>query len=929
MLYVDTLTVSAFRGIPGEVTVRLDAPLTLLYAPNGIGKTTLCDSIEWLLTESVDRLASLQGDSYRCKHAKREQRTRVTASVRMGNEHVTLRRDWQKPSVTAESMLKAVTWTPTDLLDWLVPQVASEFADARSRNPRRKEWLRATHFLASERLALLMDSDEGNRTRREQVFADLLGVGQLQRLVPRFEKAVKAATRQKEDSALEAGKCAGRVAEIHQQLKRSGSTGGLDAIREAITRAIASLGGSVVDEPIDMSDRMLSETLRHITAVATQQKLDADRCLPAWNTLREWLAFEQGRGASVNEQREQVDTLSRQRTEVARRLNDARHTLAQRSATKKERAAELLRLDQEISELRTAVPALKSLAEQERMPRAAIQDLLQKAAENVPTDMDQLASVADTLKHSLAAATDCATQLADVEARLAAMPVEATLVAELDRVTGVFRSRKEQEQNLKAAWDSIASLEQQMSRLGREFIERHASSGRCPLCTHDWQSVAGLQAAISRASAVSTSNMSTKDASLTDAQNAATEAEHSVVAARAAIAARKELSGTLQGLHGQLQPIWRCCELLGLPVGQLPEMTQVEICLAQIRTRRAGAEAARRVERLLGERATEKAEQNWQASLDAAIRRRESQRPEAIAEISRLDPELPALSAAITLDEEAMGVVNTRLAEAEQRIAEATAMEQKRDAAAASLALGKPLSRDIIETSMNAWETTREQCDQVLAILRSASESLMAVEWRKQSEEAQAAMQTARSRQAAAGTRVDQLDQLEKLLHAHLTAAKKQRVGSLCAAVEALFFKMHAARIAESVEATSDLSGFSVRIGEWMSNAEQLSQGQRQDLALSIFLARARAYGGTFFMDEPLLHLDDLNRVALLDALRAIAIQDGPRVCLVATTASSVVLTHLRQKCRGIKAANDQPIMRAYQLSGTVRDNVEVFELDV
>jgi ABC-type transport system involved in cytochrome bd biosynthesis fused ATPase/permease subunit len=77
----------------------------------------------------------------------------------------------------------------------------------------------------------------------------------------------------------------------------------------------------------------------------------------------------------------------------------------------------------------------------------------------------------------------------------------------------------------------------------------------------------------------------------------------------------------------------------------------------------------------------------------------------------------------------------------------------------------------------------------------------------------------------------------------------------------------------------------------WAANAgsatldpgKDFSQGQLQDLALALFLARARGLGGTFFLDEPVAHLDDMNRVGLLDVLRAVA---STRLNLVITTAS-------------------------------------------
>jgi ABC-type cobalamin/Fe3+-siderophores transport system ATPase subunit len=97
------------------------------------------------------------------------------------------------------------------------------------------------------------------------------------------------------------------------------------------------------------------------------------------------------------------------------------------------------------------------------------------------------------------------------------------------------------------------------------------------------------------------------------------------------------------------------------------------------------------------------------------------------------------------------------------------------------------------------------------------------------------------------------------------------------------------------------------------------SQGQRQDLALSLFLARARTLGGTFFLDEPVTHLDDLNRVGLLDIFRATVMESSNSVNLVITTSSKALARHFIEKFSAIDVV-DTP-------SGKVRP-LRVIELD-
>lgn len=45
-----------FRGVPDVLQIPLNAPLTIIHAANGTGKSTICYALEWLLTNKVDDL---------------------------------------------------------------------------------------------------------------------------------------------------------------------------------------------------------------------------------------------------------------------------------------------------------------------------------------------------------------------------------------------------------------------------------------------------------------------------------------------------------------------------------------------------------------------------------------------------------------------------------------------------------------------------------------------------------------------------------------------------------------------------------------------------------------------------------------------------------------------------------------------------------
>ena len=137
---------------------------------------------------------------------------------------------------------------------------------------------------------------------------------------------------------------------------------------------------------------------------------------------------------------------------------------------------------------------------------------------------------------------------------------------------------------------------------------------------------------------------------------------------------------------------------------------------------------------------------------------------------------------------------------------------------------------------------------------------------------------------------------------AYTTMSRKQ-VQDLSRVVNPLFARMHANRVFDRINLGEDsdfLHWLADAGGQQLDPGTDFSQGQRQDLALALFLARARSLGGTFFLDEPIIHLDDLNRVGLLDILRATVLENSRALNLVITTSSRALARHLIEKFAGI-----------------------------
>src|SRR5208283_1320138 len=120
-------------------------------------------------------------------------------------------------------------------------------------------------------------------------------------------------------------------------------------------------------------------------------------------------------------------------------------------------------------------------------------------------------------------------------------------------------------------------------------------------------------------------------------------------------------------------------------------------------------------------------------------------------------------------------------------------------------------------------------------------------------------------------TRLDSaIDEAEQ----HLNRLLSTQIRPLLRSISSFYLRMQGNPFIDSIGVDNNPNRNVLRwLGQLVDaqslSAIEMSQGQRQDLALSIFLARARRERGTFILDEPLAHLDDVNRVAFFDTLRA------------------------------------------------------------
>lgn len=236
------------------------------------------------------------------------------------------------------------------------------------------------------------------------------------------------------------------------------------------------------------------------------------------------------------------------------------------------------------------------------------------------------------------------------------------------------------------------------------------------------------------------------------------------------------------------------------------------------------------------------------------------------------------------------------------------------------------LLADLTERSGNAAIELRSALDAIAKAQDATAHERQAVANRTKL----AQLQEGLRRLALIDRRRGELNHAVSLLREAKETFIKQQIQPLCKVITALYRRAQSNAFLTEIGTDKDSETH-----KWTALVEnlrlesiaQLSQGQRQDLALAIFLARARDLRGTFILDEPLLHLDDLNRVALLDVFRVLVAEPAEQpIRFIITTASNALVRHFREKFSLIRFNGHEPSLRILRLSGNPQNGVSVIE---
>lgn len=944
-LRIARMRVEAFRGIGDTAAFDFTSPLTLVFAANGTGKTTMCEAAEWLLTGQVERLrdkghfdqAVLYPKFSRAKQAPVVDADLYVHGAARRLQRVVTGTETQARMSDDDGALGPVVGL-NEMLGRLAPAAAAEGAHHLRAIPLRQGWLRGTRFLSAEALATLVDSDDNTIERRKDVFADLLGIRHLleaEKLAERYISEISSRQR------LLAQIIAGRDEEIVRltvELESTPPTATASAAAE-VASAEQRLGlASAVDPQGSLGARIEALDLeRHRRQHILVTRRDAiEASATRWQ--------ERDRLSKAIEELEAAHLpLAEKVTEIVEQGQAAGAAVAAATTLCDGLKANLRMLEAARTKLMPLVPAfyraLSELPEANTLPGtmslARLLNLLPQASQ----DSDAIAALQADAGVALAEERDARDieqrmvllrkQLADTRRLLPNEEALAGLREEASRLDG-------EAQRAKQLREATAGPLARLQIAGRELVGHQHGSGAsvCPLCSHDWKSADALRDAINATLAVVPEVERL-------AQQAVAASSEAARLARTRLEDAQRRSAQVELLRSELASLERVAEarksrLARLGIGETDRVTALERLALALPAASALSELLRERDRvstalpgagapLIGTSATLG---SLEAEIDGPIRQREA-------------------------------VVRDALAAADKDLAEQRAKRDtlRKDHAVAAEAVRA--NRDActrhqgeLKRLRQLWQSAAPDTEWSLANLAVArdwaqGEQKLLEDIASRTVAAQAAWTAEARRTRLEGLRREVEPMRERLayIRARVTAAREastafhdsyvqisgRQIDDLGRLVNPLFARMHANRVFDRIklgQVDDPLRWLADAGGQELNPGKDFSQGQRQDLALALFLARARSLGGTFFLDEPVTHLDDLNRVGLLDIFRATVLENSMSLNLVVTTASKPLARHMIEKFSrvGLVETPGGPAapLRVIELDGNGRTGVRL-----
>lgn len=898
-----SVTIRNFRGVPDELFIPLDAPLTVIHAANGTGKSTICYALEWLLTNRIEDLRNTT--DFSCQWGRGE--TSVSATCLVGGELCELTRKGRSVWI-AKDGYKRKKIGEAELLKLLTPNSVSG-RTSQAIGKAKRGWLRNSRWLYSNSLSLLVDNNKAEE--RQQIFADILGLGHfintlrelrdyrkelpstkgLQDRVNRLDHEIIEAESMLNEVAPLKKKAADYIKKILEEFSQVQSTGKLEEDFKVAQIQV----------------RLFEERVQNI--------LEVIRFLS-----EQWAQYSTGT-SQISTLRKTLDSLLLARE----KLSDDHSKLSAELSAAEVKAAEGLRSVKWAKEhlnilsqwkrvtLNSIFEGVSSL---DKMSQSQLQQQFVELSWSSEKQEEWLSSVG-YLIHNSAIVIDLVRQKQDLITNVVHPP------SDIVDITRQVEEAKRAKVKAESEFNALSSVLDKLRAIGWEIVNSH-ETGSCPLCNHNWGGSDKLRQQIT-GEKVLNSEISDATRELSRVRRIEQDCQEKLTLANNQKSFYDAYVSRLMEVNDELATIAQrtgYLEIMGVPdfssfnvqnLSYLQSRIEAAIAIRKIR------ESLVEVEGIFQIVSAEEVGLRVSAAHESLIRYKDyyqAQEEKANFEKLRLTPLVRGGMENIQAKSREIDGVNSNIAAISQSVGrfethwKEVAGEEPIILESYNTALGKAESE---RAQVEKYKAMLAECE-AIAKINSDSESLNKL--RLEKAEISKKLEAGNKCIAVADRTIERYAQ-------HVRQLTTSSLAPLLSPAAELFSRMHANEVYKDLSVSEGDEALKWTVfaegHELALDAEEkFSQGQRQDLALSLYLARARNTGGTFFLDEPIAHLDDLNRVAMLDIFRLVA-TSMPNMNLVLTTASDALARHMAQKFSSI---TDRHILSTIQLEGNPRTGV-------
>lgn len=511
-----SISIQNFRAYRAAKEFPLGSAVTVLYGPNGFGKTSFFDAVDFVVTGGVHRFP--KGAPALTKAAKHldcgDEPTTVSLTFERDGKTHTIVRDLAEPNKAT------LDGRPSERKDILALLTGGELSTS-DRVENLVALFRATHLFSQDRQALTEEIAEscqlpGDLVSRMLAFDDYV-VG-----LNKSKEVLDIAKRQVDDAEARLQEIRERTAIDQAELNRlqglqnaGGSSETLDARAQALEEDIENAGYSLAEMGSARDMRSLRAFLEGKRAEAVSSKLALEKSLVSLTELRSAQDALTAEAASLSDYAEALVRIEavfrKQQTELRESeigLARLRGIEADERATR-DAAAWVMENQPQFSQLSLGLAGLKEKWEEATAVRQAHRSFQSDAAAAVAAASKSLyqaeAQHRSTVEHvarvqavremvergqSLATLTS---EIEEAEARLSQRALELTeslvtgqrAVADQDLV--VEKVRRE----LASASRNASEIQEQVAAL-----RSHVSDGTCLLCGHDHGTLEALLNAI-------------------------------------------------------------------------------------------------------------------------------------------------------------------------------------------------------------------------------------------------------------------------------------------------------------------------------------------------------------------------------------------------------------------------------------------------